>query len=137
MRGIARLVAEFLDRLDRVTLVGNDTGGALVRLHAPDGAARLGRIALVSCEAFDNFPPGLTGKTLMLIGRLPPSLFSLLVWQMRLRPLKRTPGGFRLAARGRRRHPLDQPRLEATGHSSFVGAPPPRARDARAAGPAV
>ena len=32
--GIARLVAEFLDRLDLtdVTLVGNDTGGALVQL---------------------------------------------------------------------------------------------------------
>jgi pimeloyl-ACP methyl ester carboxylesterase len=32
--GIARLIAEFLDRLDLqdVTLVGNDTGGALVQL---------------------------------------------------------------------------------------------------------
>ena len=32
--GVARLVAEFLDRLDLrdVTLVGNDTGGALVQL---------------------------------------------------------------------------------------------------------
>jgi hypothetical protein len=23
----------------------------------------LGRVVLASCEAFDNFPPGLTGKT--------------------------------------------------------------------------
>ena len=39
--GLARLVAEFLDRLDLddVTLVGNDTGGALVQLLAGDGAA--------------------------------------------------------------------------------------------------
>ena len=38
---MARLVAEFLDRLDLrdVTLVGNDTGGALVQLLAGDGAA--------------------------------------------------------------------------------------------------
>ena len=37
--GLARLVAEFLDRLalDEVTLVGNDTGGALVQLLASDG----------------------------------------------------------------------------------------------------
>ena len=39
--GIARLVAEFLDRLDLhdVTLVGNDTGGALVQLLIRDGSA--------------------------------------------------------------------------------------------------
>ena len=46
-RGIARLVAEFLDRLDLrdVTLVGNDTGGALVQLLMADGrrARRAGR----------------------------------------------------------------------------------------------
>jgi pimeloyl-ACP methyl ester carboxylesterase len=37
--GIARLVAEFLYRLDlrEVTLVGNDTGGALVQLLICDG----------------------------------------------------------------------------------------------------
>ena len=58
--GLARLVAEFLDRLelDDVTLVGNDTGGALVQLLAGDGATRVGRIVLVSCDAFENFPPG-------------------------------------------------------------------------------
>jgi pimeloyl-ACP methyl ester carboxylesterase len=59
--GIARLVAEFVDRLDLydVTLVGNDTGGALVQLLVCDGAARVGRVVLASCEAFDNFPPRL------------------------------------------------------------------------------
>ena len=38
--GIARLAAEFVDRLDLhdVTLVGNDTGGALVQLLMCDGA---------------------------------------------------------------------------------------------------
>ena len=58
--GIARLAAEFLDRLDlrEVTLVGNDTGGALVQLLMGDGNARVERAVLVSCDAFDNFPPG-------------------------------------------------------------------------------
>src|ERR1700677_2727224 len=47
--GIARLVEEFLDRLDLadVTLVGNDTGGALVQLLIGDGGsggAPVGRI---------------------------------------------------------------------------------------------
>jgi len=94
--GVARLVAEFLDRLDLhdVTLVGNDTGGALVQLLIRDGAARVGRVVLVSCDAFDNFPPGLTGKTLVLTGKLSPVMFGLFMQQMRLRPLRRLPIAF-------------------------------------------
>ena len=95
-RGLARLVAEFLDRLelDDVTLVGNDTGGALVQLLAGDGATRVGRIVLVSCDAFENFPPGLTGKTLVLSGKLSPTMFGLFMQQMRFRPLRRLPLAF-------------------------------------------
>ena len=93
---IARLVTEFLDRLDLhdVTLVGNDTGGALVQLLMGDGAARVGRVVLASCDAFDNFPPGLTGKALVLAGQLPPPLFGLFMQQMRLRLVRRLPIAF-------------------------------------------
>jgi pimeloyl-ACP methyl ester carboxylesterase len=96
LRGIARLVAELLDRLDLrdVTVVGNDTGGALVQLLACDGTPRLSGIVLASCDAFDNFPPGLTGKTLVLTGKLPPAMFGLFMQQMRLRPLRRLPIAF-------------------------------------------
>jgi pimeloyl-ACP methyl ester carboxylesterase len=95
-RGLARLVSELLDRLDLadVTLVGNDTGGALVQLVAVEGDARVGRIVLVSCDAFDNFPPGLTGKTIVLSGKLSPALFGLFMQQMRLRPVRRLPIAF-------------------------------------------
>lgn len=91
--GVARLVAEFLDRLELhdVTLVGNDTGGALVQLIVGDGAERVSRIVLASCEAFDNFPPGLSGKTIVLAGRLSPRLFGLFMQQLRLRFLRRLP----------------------------------------------
>jgi len=104
--GIARLVAEFLDRLDLhdVTLVGNDTGGALVQLligdRGGDGAAwaarvgRVGRVVLASCDAFDNFPPGLTGKTLVLAGKLSPGMFGVFMQQMRLRMVRRLPLAF-------------------------------------------
>ena len=94
--GIAKLVAEFLDRLGLVdvTLVGNDTGGAVVQLLAADGSPRVGRVVLASCDAFDNFPPGLTGRTLALTGKLPPALFGLVMQQMRLRPLRRLPVAF-------------------------------------------
>jgi pimeloyl-ACP methyl ester carboxylesterase len=95
--GIARLVAEFIDRLalTDVTLVGNDTGGALVQLlMTEDQSPALSRVVLVSCDAFDNFPPGLTGKTLVAAGRLAPGLFGLFMQQMRLRPVRRLPIAF-------------------------------------------
>jgi pimeloyl-ACP methyl ester carboxylesterase len=96
LRGITRLVAEFLERLDLrdVTVVGNDTGGALVQLLVCEGAARVERIVLVSCDAFENFPPGLTGKTLVLTGKLSPSMFGLFMQQMRLKPFRRLPVAF-------------------------------------------
>ena len=96
LRGIARLAGEFLDRLDLrgVTLVGNDTGGALVQLLMSDGVPRAGQVVLASCDAFDNFPPGLTGKTLMLSGKLPPRAFGMVMAQMRIRAIRRLPIAF-------------------------------------------
>jgi pimeloyl-ACP methyl ester carboxylesterase len=93
---IARLVAEFMERLDLsdVTLVGNDTGGALVQLLMADGAPQVGRVMLASCDAFDNFPPGLTGKALLLAGKLPAPLFGLFMQQMRLGVVRRLPIAF-------------------------------------------
>jgi pimeloyl-ACP methyl ester carboxylesterase len=93
---IAGLVTEFLDRLDLddVTLIGNDTGGALVQLLMAGPAPRVSRVVLASCDAFDNFPPGLTGKALFLACRLPPALFGLFMQQMRLRPVRRLPAAF-------------------------------------------
>jgi len=95
--GIARLVAEFCDRLglDGATLVGNDTGGALVQLLMTDTERPVpDRVVLASCDAFDNFPPGLTGKTLVAAGKLPPGLFGLFMQQMRLRAVRRLPIAF-------------------------------------------
>ncbi len=94
--GIARLAAEFLDRLGLrdVTLVGNDTGGALVQVLMGEADARMSRAVLVSCDAFDNFPPGLTGKTLLLAGKLPRPLFGLFMQQMRVRAVRRLPIAF-------------------------------------------
>jgi pimeloyl-ACP methyl ester carboxylesterase len=94
--GIARLVTEFLGRLDLrdVTLVGSNTGGALVQVLMADGSDRIGSAVLVSCDAFDNFPPGLTGRALVLSGRLPPPLFGLFMQPMRARPVRRTPIAF-------------------------------------------
>jgi len=58
-RGLSRLIAEFMERLELedVTLVGNDTGGALCQLVVAYHPERLGRLVLTSCDAFENFPP--------------------------------------------------------------------------------
>ncbi|WIY01366.1 alpha/beta hydrolase [Amycolatopsis mongoliensis] len=94
--GIAALLTEFLERLDLrdVTLIGVDTGGALVQLLMADGEARVSRVVLASCDAFDNFPPGLTGKTLFLTGKLSPGLFGVFMQQMRVKAVRRLPIAF-------------------------------------------
>ncbi|MEV8609149.1 alpha/beta hydrolase [Amycolatopsis sp. NPDC051373] len=96
MPALARLAGEFLAHLDlrEVTLVGVDTGGALVQLLMAGEAGRVRRVVLASCDAFDNFPPGLTGKTLFLLGRLSPGLFGAFMQQMRLKALRRLPIAF-------------------------------------------
>ncbi|MGW7696354.1 alpha/beta fold hydrolase [Streptomyces asiaticus] len=89
--GVARLVAEFLDRLGLtdVTLAMNDWGGAQA-LIADGRDQRIGRLVITSCEAFENYPPGLPGKNLRLAAKLPGGLnaaFKLL----KLAPLRRLP----------------------------------------------
>jgi pimeloyl-ACP methyl ester carboxylesterase len=58
-RGIARLVLDFLAALDLsdVTLVGNDTGGAICQFLIDADQSPIGRLVLVNCDAFDKFPP--------------------------------------------------------------------------------
>lgn len=57
--GLARLVADFMQALDLddVTLVGNDSGGAICQLVAADHGGRLGRLILTDCDALEIFPP--------------------------------------------------------------------------------
>jgi len=57
--GVARMVGDLLAALDLedVTLVGNDTGGAISQLVALDHGERVGRLVLTNCDCFDVFPP--------------------------------------------------------------------------------
>lgn len=58
-RGVARLVIAFLEALELrdVTLVGNDSGGALCQFLIDIDDSRIGRLVLTNCDAFDKFPP--------------------------------------------------------------------------------
>src|SRR5579884_2496355 len=55
-RGLAALIAELIERLELtdVTLVGNDTGGALCQLVVAHHPARIGRLVLTNCDAFED-----------------------------------------------------------------------------------
>ena len=70
-----RLIADFIDALDLddVTLVGNDTGGAICQLVVDRRPERLGRLVLTNCDAFENFPPRLF-KPLVVAARVPGAL---------------------------------------------------------------
>jgi pimeloyl-ACP methyl ester carboxylesterase len=74
-RGVARLVLAFLEALglEDVTLVGNDTGGALCQFLIDADPSRIGRLVLTNCDAFDQFPPapfGLLVKAASSPGRI-------------------------------------------------------------------
>ena len=88
--GFARMVSELLERLDLddVTLVQNDHGAALVL--AGERPRRVSRLVISSCEAFENYPPGLPGKNMRLMAWMPGGIF-LAMQALRLRPLRRLP----------------------------------------------
>ncbi|WP_354701269.1 Haloalkane dehalogenase [Paraconexibacter sp. AEG42_29] len=58
-RGVARLLLDWLAAHDLtdVTLVGNDTGGAICQFALDTDPSRIGRVVLTNCDAFDRFPP--------------------------------------------------------------------------------
>ncbi|MBD0322528.1 MAG: alpha/beta fold hydrolase, partial [Aldersonia sp.] len=57
--GIADLIAGFLEALDLrdVTLVANDTGGAITQILLARNPARVGRVVLTPSDCYDNFLP--------------------------------------------------------------------------------
>ena len=92
--GLAGLITEFIERLDLrdVTLVGNDTGGALTQIAMTQSPDRIARVVLTPCDAFDNFLPPMF-KGLQILARFQPALTAF-VQPLRLRPLRRLPIAF-------------------------------------------
>jgi pimeloyl-ACP methyl ester carboxylesterase len=84
-------VAEFLEvaGLDRVTLCFNDWGAAQVMI-ANGLMERVDRLVLVSCEAFENYPPGLPGQMAWLSAKLPGGI-NLMRRTLAVRALRRLP----------------------------------------------
>ncbi len=55
----AKMLKEFLDALgiDKVDLVGNDSGGGIAQIFASLFPARVRTLTLTDCDAHDNWPP--------------------------------------------------------------------------------
>ena len=89
--GMARIVADFLAamRLDDVTIVGNDTGGAVSQALVGSHPERVGRLVLTSCDAFDNFLPA-TFAYLKPTARLAAATW-MAAQSMALKPVQRMP----------------------------------------------
>ncbi len=70
---LAAMIAELIERLDLrdVTLVGNDTGGALCQLVVARHPERIGKLLLINCDAFENFPPRSFAPALTALRRVP------------------------------------------------------------------
>lgn len=70
--GIAAIIDSFLAALDLedVTIVGNDSGGAMSQVLATRHPERIGRLVLTNCDTYDNFPPGIF-KAMPPIAKLP------------------------------------------------------------------
>jgi pimeloyl-ACP methyl ester carboxylesterase len=70
--GIATIIDSFLAALDLddVTIVGNDSGGAMSQVLVTRHPQRIGRLVLTNCDTHENFPPGIF-KAMPPIAKLP------------------------------------------------------------------
>jgi len=103
--GVARLVADFLVALDLdgVTIVGNDSGGAVSQGLVTTSPERIGRLVLTNCDCLEIFPPGVF-KLISKALRLPGS-GAVLANSMRLESIIRAPFGF--GALNKKRQPIE------------------------------
>jgi pimeloyl-ACP methyl ester carboxylesterase len=88
---VADMIGEFADALalEKPTLVGNDTGGALCQMFAVRNPERIARMVLTNCDAYDKFPPQ-PFTYLVWVPRIPGAV-SMLAMSMRLRFMRRLP----------------------------------------------
>ena len=95
-RGVARQITAFIEalELDNVTLVGNDTGGAICQFLLDGDASRIGRVVLTNCDAFTNFPPAPFGQLFRAFRS--PRAIRVLMAPMRATAVRHSPAGFGL-----------------------------------------
>ncbi len=109
--GVAHIVADFMAalQLTDITLIGNDTGGAICQLVLTQTSAveRITRLVLTNCDAFEAFFPPLISPFQYGPRFFGPGFVEFLAWLFRAR----TPQRLLLAAVART--PVDNATLDA------------------------
>lgn len=85
--GVARIVAGMMEALDLrdVTLVGNDTGGAICQIVISEYPERVGRLVLTNCDAYEAFFPVLLSPFHHAARFFGMRFVDLLAWTLRAR----------------------------------------------------
>ncbi len=83
--------------MEDVTLVGNDTGGAICQFLVDTDPRRIGRLVLTNCDALDKFPP-FPFNIVFHIAKSP-TRAKLLLGPMRFTAIRHSPLAFGLLAR--------------------------------------
>lgn len=99
-RSVARMLSDLIGalHLDGVTVVANDTGGAIAQLLVTEHPDAVSRLVLTPCDCFENFlPPAF--KPLQVLGRSA-AFWWLAAQALRPRLLLRTPMAFGLLMHG-------------------------------------
>ncbi|WP_194837423.1 alpha/beta fold hydrolase [Nocardia sp. XZ_19_369] len=99
--GVADLIAAFLERLDLqdVTVVANDTGGAITQVLMTHHPARIGRVVLAAVDSYEGFLPK-PFALLSWLARIPGSMRPV-IELARIRALHQTPLVFGMVAKRR------------------------------------
>src|SRR5205085_12408366 len=77
--GLAKIIADLLAALELhdVTIVANDTGGALTQIAITRHPERVGRLVLTPCDAFENFLPPMLRPLQYIGGYVPGALVAI------------------------------------------------------------
>lgn len=91
LRGVARIVAGLIEALElrQVTLVGNDTGGAICQGVIAEHPERVGRLVLTNCDAYEAFFPTLLSPFHYAARLFGTRFVDLLAWTLRVRSAQR------------------------------------------------
>jgi pimeloyl-ACP methyl ester carboxylesterase len=98
-RGIAHLIADFMDELalENVTVVGNDTGGAISQILVSERPERIRALVLTNCDCLENFLPPIL-RPLQWLAHVP-GAYWLIARGLRSDRIRRSPLGFGMLSR--------------------------------------
>jgi pimeloyl-ACP methyl ester carboxylesterase len=94
LAGMARIVADLLAALELgdVTIVGNDTGGAVAQWLVGHHPERIARLVLTSCDAFEKFPP--TPQRYLVLAARSRALMWVVAWSAQFKFVQRLPTAY-------------------------------------------